>query len=287
MTAKGQRAVAKYIAPAVILTALVWAAPLLFSVWLSFTDATPGKMGSFVGGSNYLRLLSDRAFFHSVNVSIIFAAGSVVLNIGLGLIIAIALRTRQKVQTMAQGALLLPWILSELAVALIWNGFLDERSGLVNTAMVKMGAAPLPFFSNHVGAMIALWLASLWRGLAFSVMLQMAGISTLRTNLIFAARIDGAGWIQIFRSVIWPHQARIISVNAILVFLMAMVSFSLPFALTKGSPLFATDFVALHAYNTAFSGNLDLGYAAAQGMMVLVAYGLLALVLIKFRKKVR
>jgi len=284
-TAVDKWAPAKYLGPAVILVALVWAAPLLFSIYISFTDSTPGKMGNSVGFSNYERLLGDGSFHHSIMVSLFYAAGTVVLSLGLGLLIAIVLRKSPRGIKVSQVALLLPWVLSELAVALIWSGFLDERAGIVNTVLSSMELSPLPFFTTTSGAMTSLWLASIWRGLAFSVMLQMSAIASLPENLLYAAKIDGANRRLIFASIVWPHHRPAIGVNALFVFLMTMVSFSLPFALTKGGPLFATDVVALHSYNTAFFNTMEFGYAAAQGMAVVAAYLVLAMALVRLKRR--
>jgi len=73
--------------------------------------------------------------------------------------------------------------------------------------------------------------------------------------------------------------------NALLVFLMSLTSFSLPFALTGGGPLFATELSALYAYQTAFNGRFELGYAAAQGMLILLISAVLAALLLRLRRR--
>ncbi len=275
----------EFLLPALLLAALVWLVPLIYSVALSFTDATPGAKGAFIGLANYLRALTSAQFANSIFVSLVYAFGATIFGVILGFGIAAVLMPHPKAKAVAQSALLLPWILAELAVALIWGSFLSEGNGLINTALASFGVPSIPFFSSSGGAMSALWLANLWRGLALSVMLQMTGLASLPSNLIHAAQIDGAPWHQILRDVLWPHQWRFIAINAMLVFLMAAVSFSLPFALTSGGPLFSTELVALFAYRTGFSGYFELGYAAAQGMIVLIAYGVLALLLLRIRRK--
>jgi len=274
----------KLLAPLLILTALVWAAPLLYSFYLAFSDATPGSAGRFIGLANFARAFQDARFWHALWVSTVFALGVVFFNVSGGLMLAVVFRRHFKERSMAQVALLLPWVLSELAVAQVWRGFLDENTGLVNMLVVWMGGAALPWRTNGVWAMISLWIASLWRGLAFSTMLQMAGLASLPEHLIHAAKLDGANRLMILRAVVWPHLRRVLAANALLVFLMAMVTFSLPFALTGGGPLFDTEVVALYTYRTAFTSNFNLGYAAAQGMLVLCAYTLLTLVLLRVRR---
>lgn len=283
MKASRERFPSAYILPALVLAGLVSGLPLLYAAVLSATDASPGAPGAFVGASNYLRALIDPAFHNALQRSLIFAAGAVILNVGFGLTLAMALRTHPRARAVVQTALLLPWVLSELAVALIWGGFLDERSGMINTFLASFGAGPLSIRTDPAAAMGALWVAALWCGLAFSCMLQMAGLASLPGNLIQAAWLDGASRFRIFRGILWPHQARIIAVNALVVGMTAMVTFALPFALTRGGPLHATELAALFAYRTAFSGNFELGYAAAQGMLMLVAFALTLAALFRLR----
>lgn len=273
-----------YLAPALFVCLLVWILPLVLTAGLALTDTKTGQSGVFTGHANLIRALTDPDFLGSCLSSLVFASGLTILNVGLGLALAVALMNNHKAKSMVQTALLLPWVLSELAVALIWSGFLDESAGFINVFLIRLGFGPLPFLTTSAGAMIALWLAATWRGLAFSAILQMAGLYSLPKNLIPAAKSDGAGKGMIFSKIIWPHQAKTLAINAVMVFLMAAVSFSLPFALTGGGPLHATEFVALKAYNTAFGGNFEMGYAAAQGIVILILYAIAAMALIRLRK---
>ncbi len=273
-----------YLLPALSLAAVVWGLPLLYALFLSLTEATPGRTGEFVGLANYLVALTDTGFLRSVSLSVFFALGLTFLNVGAGFGIALAFRSNSSARAVAQTALLLPWVLSELAVALIWGGFCHE-SGLLNLALEGIGLPRLLFRSSAPAAMGVLWMASLWRGLAFSAMLQMAGLASLPQSLINAAKVDGARFPQIFFKVIWPHQSRIIAVNMLLVFLHSLIIFALPFALTGGGPLGATEFVSLYTYHTAFGGDYELGYAAAQGMIILVLYGIFMTLLLRLRQR--
>lgn len=273
----------RFVIPALFLIILVWVLPLLYSFCISFTNASPGAGGGFVGLENYLRIIQMPQFANSIFVSIVYGFGAVLLNVGLGSFLALALRKNEKGKGIVQSALLLPWVLSELAVALIWNGFLDENTGIVNTTLIQLGLQGIPFMTSASGAMAALWIATLWRGLAFSTMLQMAGLASLPENLIHAARVDGAGKWQIMRWIFLPHQWRVLTVNSLLVLMTAVSAFSLPFALTGGGPIFSTETVALFAYRQAFTGNFELGLAAAAGMVMLAGYAVFAAVLIRLR----
>jgi ABC-type sugar transport system permease subunit len=274
-----------HLAPLIFLALLLWAFPLVYSLALAFTDASPGRAGAFVGAANFARVVRDARFFNSLRVSVAFAAGAVVLNVGFGLLLALAFRRRPRARRTAQVALLLPWVLSEPAVALIWRGLLDENFGWFNIVLQRLGAAPLAWRTDPLLALSSLWLASLWQGLAFSALLQMAGLSSLPERLVQAARLDGAGRGLIFRRIVWAHQRGVVLTNALLVFLTAFVSFSLPFALTGGGPLFATELSSLYAFHTAFGGRFELGYAAAQGMVILAACVALAIALWRLRRR--
>lgn len=275
---------AGFLLPALTLAFLVWAFPLFYALALSFTDASPGTAGRFLGADNFLRALTDARFGHALLISFVFAAGAVVLHVGCGFGLALVFYRRRGQRTWLQIALLLPWTVSEIAAALIWYEFLNQDSGLFNWLLTEIGLPALPWKTNALAAMIALWVAYLWHGLAFSTLLQMAGLASLPSNLLAAARLDGAGGGQILRRIVWPHQRRVAAANALLVWLSAMVAFSLPFALTAGGPLHATEMVSLYTYNTAFGGRFELGYASALGLLVLAIYAVFAALYLKSRR---
>ncbi len=276
---------AALLAPTLLLVTLLWLFPLVYSLALSFTDATPGRPGGWVGLANFSRALADARFVNALRVSAVFAAGAALLQVGAGLSLALALRRRPRARNAVQVALLLPWVLSEPAVALIWRGLLDENIGWFNIVLQHLGAAPWAWRTDPFLALASLWLAALWQGLAFSAFLEMAALSSLPEELLHAARLDGANRRLIFRRIIWPHQRGMVLVNTLLVLLTSLIAFSLPFALTGGGPLFATELAALFAYHTAFDGQFELGYAAAQGMLLLLACAVLATLWLRLRRR--
>jgi multiple sugar transport system permease protein len=275
--------ITRLVIPALALAAFVWLAPLLYAFVLSFSNVNPGGPATFSGVLNYLRALTDPRFANAVLRSFLFAGPAAFICTALGLGIALAIRNSPKARATTHTVLLVPWALSELAVALIWRGYLDQQFGLVNMTLTRLGFAGVPWATSAFWATAALINAWVWRGLGVSTLLQSAGVTTLPNRLLWAARLDGAGTKQVLTQIVWPHQRRYLLVNFLMTFLGAMVAFSLPFALTGGGPLFSTETASLYAYRTAFSGSFDLGYAAAQGVIVLAAYAILASVLMKRR----
>ena len=114
MRGQASRFPTSYLLPALLLAALVWGAPLIYSFAISFSDATPGADGSFTGAANYLKAFSDPRFGNSLFVSLVFATGAMVLGVGLGFGIAVALRRNERARAAAQTALLLPWCFPSL-----------------------------------------------------------------------------------------------------------------------------------------------------------------------------
>jgi multiple sugar transport system permease protein len=276
----------RWLAPALGLIALAWAVPVVYTFALAFTNASIGTNGSFVGLSNFAAALGDARFGHALVVSAVFAFGSVVLNVGAGLGIAWVVFRSRRSRAFLQTVLLLPWALSEIAVAMVWHEFLAQDGGLINLVTVKLGLGAVAWKTSTVGAMSALWLASLWHGLAFSALLQMAGLASLQPELIQAARLEGASRGLILRRIILPHQRGALVANSLLVGLSSLVAFSLPFALTGGGPLFATELVSLYTFRVAFGGEYRLGYAAALGLLVLALYAGPAFFYLKRRRAV-
>lgn len=284
MNARQAPPVWAYIAPPALLALLVWAAPLIYALALSFTDAGPGGAGRWVGAAHYWRLLHDPLFGRAIVASLLFAGGAVGLQVGLGFGLALMVLDSPRRRLLVTLLLLIPWTLSDIAVALVWHEFLGEEGGLLNWLLAQLSFGPLPWKTNAGFAYAALWTATLWHGLALSALLQMAGLASLPAHLLAAARLDGAPRLLILREILLPHQRRMLITNGLLVWLASMVSFTLPFALTGGGPLRATELVALNAYRTAFNGRMELGYASALGMAILAVYAVFAALYLRLRR---
>lgn len=276
--------VLRYLGPPIGLALIVWAAPLAYALALSFTDAGPGGAGRLIGLSNYLRLLGDPLFGRAILASLLFACGAVVLQVGLGFGLALTALESPRRKLLVTLLLLVPWTLSDIAVALVWHEFLGEEGGLLNWLLTQLSLGPLPWKTHAGFAFGALWIATLWHGLALSALLQLAGLASLPNHLLAAARLDGASRLMMLRHILLPHQRRMLGANALLVWMGAMVSFTLPFALTGGGPLRATELVALFTYRTAFGGRMELGYASALGMAILALYAVFAAMYLRLRR---
>ena len=273
-----------YLAPALVYVALIWLAPLVYTTFLSATDAaTYGPGAAFTGLDNYRELLGDPGFRNSLRVTGLFAAGSVALHLVCGFLVAHVILASGRWRGLVQALVLFPWVISEIAAALAWQWLLHEESGLANLFLTRLGMPAAPWLSNPSWAMASLLLAHLWRGMALSVWIQLAGLQSIPHRLTEAARLDGAGALSLALRVRLPLMRRLLAANAALVALGAISAFTLPYALMKeGGPLRAIEVLSLFLYRMVFSEN-RLGYGAAAGIVALLGFVLLAAVLASAR----
>jgi ABC-type sugar transport system permease subunit len=261
------------VAPAVIIIALVALFPLGWTAWesLHLHDLRmPWRGRPFVGLANYIAALSDPRFWGAMWHTGLFTAASVALEIGLGLILALALNRTYRGRGLVRAAVLIPWAIPTVVAALLWQFMFDGQAGIANALLVDLGILDLPFvwFVHHLGAWIPIVLADVWKMTPFVALLLLAGLQNIDASLYEAAAIDGAGAWKQFTQVTLP-----LLKPALLVALI----FDLIFVMTGGGPGTATEPIALYTFNSLLQ-NLRFGYGSALSVIVfLVTFGLAAL----------
>jgi multiple sugar transport system substrate-binding protein len=270
-----------WLAPALVLVTTVLLYPMLDLIRLSFTDTrTHGAAYSYTLDS-YRGFLTDPAFYGMVGVTLVFVASSVVLQLGLGLGIALlidAARRRGAAGTLAaRVAVVSAWVIPGVLVGVLWRILLVEnRAGIVNYWLSLVGVGPLPLLSSGTLAMASLIAANTWRGCAFSMILQFAGLQRIPRELHEAADLEGLGAWARFRMVILPMIAPVVALNLALVTIQTLNTFDLILPLTGGGPARSTEVISLYMYRSAFY-NLEAGRAAAVAVVMLALNLALAL----------
>ena len=258
-----------YLAPAFLFIAALTLIPAGYTVYLSLTNASliyPGQ--SFIGLSNYTRLLKDPLIGNVLNNTFIFVAGSVVLQVGLGLGLALLLNLPYAGRVVVRTLLLATWVIPEIVVGFTWQVILAGGSnGLANSFLANFGIDPVLFFRSGTTAMLVLIGVNVWRGTAFSMILMLAALQGISKELYEAARIDGANALQNLRFITLPLVSATVLITLINNTLQTFNVTGLVFALTGGGPARSTEVLALTMYQAAFS-TFDLGYASAIAMLL-------------------
>jgi ABC-type sugar transport system permease subunit len=253
--------------PSLLYLLFFWGYPAGYAFYLSLTDATFGPGTThFVGLGAYRLLLQDPLFWTSLKNSGILFGASVFLEVSLGLAIALYLSASGKrTRDVLIIAMLLPWLFSEIVTAMTWRSIFMEPLGLLNGLLREAGLPGFPWLGRPHTAMAALVAASTWQGIGISALVILAALQTIPSSLKDLASIDGAvGWRE-FLYVLLPQLKGVLLLDAMLVGIKSLGSFTLVFALTGGGPGYGTEVLATYVYRLTFS-HYDLGIASAAGV---------------------
>ncbi|MEV0168608.1 carbohydrate ABC transporter permease [Nonomuraea fuscirosea] len=268
--------------PALVLLAIFLAGPILWSVYIAFTNETLTGSASvnsqFVGVANFVKLFGDPNFINSFLLTFIFVIGSAVIGQNtLGLIIALLMRGRGRVtRSVVNGVVIAAWVMPEVVAAACWFSFLAE-DGTLNTVL---GVSQEWLYT---APMLAVILANVWRGTAFSMLVYSAALSEVPADLVEAAAVDGASPARRLLHITLPLIRRSIMANLMLITLQTLASFGLIYALTGGGPGTASQTTPLYMYEQAFR-YFEIGYGSAIALVMLVIGALFSLVYLRLIK---
>jgi ABC-type sugar transport system permease subunit len=264
------------LAPYLILFLVVLAYPLLYSIYLSFFDATLGRTPTFVGAGNFVQLFTDAEFYQALRNTVFFAIFVVVGETILPLVMALAMNERLPLRALFRTAFFLPVVCSWVVVSLIWS-LLFAQQGLVNTIIQTVGFSPQPFFSNAGQAMWIIIATTVWRNLGYYMVIYLAALQGVPQDLYEAAAVDGATrWRQLWHIAV-PALRPVIYFVLTISIITSMQLFTQPFIMTNGGPLNATISIVQLLYRHAFV-QLEFGYGSAIATFLLVLLVALALV---------
>lgn len=245
------------IAPALALLAAVLAWPLLSAILMSFQDVrVVGSDGPFIRLANYEKVLADPAFWRAAKLSLIWVVANAVVQTALALAAALVLNQRFRGVKIARTWIILSWIVPTVVVVMVWRWLFSTSGGVVNPALVGLGLAdrPVGFFATPWTAFATLVFINSWRWFPFITLMMLAGLTRIPTDLIEAARVDGAGPWKRFTRITWPLMAPTMTVLLVIGTLLSFNVFDVIWLLTSGGPAGATRTLPVLIYETAFKG---------------------------------
>jgi multiple sugar transport system permease protein len=257
--------------------------PVLASLYLSFNDYSVAGTPKWVGLANYAKAISgsDTLFWPSVGRTFQYALIMVPVGISLSLLIAIALNQNLHLTPVLRTFYFLPSLTPIVAAALIWKWLYEPDFGEINALLALVGIEGPKWLSDSSYALYSLMVIALWGAAGGGTMvIFLAGLQSVPTELHEAAEIDGAGRWTRFWSVTVPMISPTILFNLILGVVGALQVFTLPVVASNGGPHYATYTFILHLYQQGFL-NFDMGYASALAWIFLAI--VLALTLINLR----
>jgi multiple sugar transport system permease protein len=259
--------------------------PLGYAVALSFTPFGVGAPHFVFGGlDNYVSALGDSLFTNSVVTTFVIAVGAVVLEVVLGLALAILLSQRFRGMKLARVALLFPMMTPPLVVGVVWKTLLFPATGPFAGIFSSVGIVWPDVLASSLGARAAVIVMDVWEYTPFVMLILLAGIQSIPSTVSEAAQVDGARSFGMFRFVILPYITPVIIVAVIFRLLTAAKMFDTVYVLTRGGPSFSTDVISSFVQRT-FVFAYELSYASAAAIMFMVVMFILALVLTRVMRR--
>lgn len=277
-----------FISPFFILFGLFGLFPLCYSIILSLSNWHANKPLEFVGLQNYYNLLfHDSVFWTSLwNVVYIFLV-NVPIMILLAIILAVILNSQYvRFKDIFRVIYLLPYVTSVLAVSIIFYILFDTSLGLVNLALGKIGISAVPWITSPVFSKISIVIMITWKWVGYNMIIALAGLQSIDTQVYDAAKIDGAGTIRTFFRITIPMLWPVIFFMLIMSTIGTFNMFTEPYILTQGGPGYSSITLVLYLYRVSFKFfNLSYGSTIAIVTFILILIPSLVQVKLMTRKE--
>ena len=205
-------------APMIIYLACFLAFPMVWGLYMSFTNKTIGNPASFVGFKNYIRLLGDAEYRRSILNTVFFTAVSILVKTVLGMLMALSLNQKFKGRNIARALLMIPWTLPNIVVVYNWRWIFNSTGGIANYILKSLHITntDIIWFGSAGLAMTTIIVANVWRGTPFFGVSILAKLQTIPKDYYEAAEIDGAGLWQKFRHITLPEVKDVTILSALM-----------------------------------------------------------------------
>jgi multiple sugar transport system permease protein len=274
-----------FLLPALIILLAFTLYPMGQAVYLSLTDYNLIRSAEWVGLANYEELMQDPAFWNAFGNTVLYALVVTPVTVVFALLFALMLNQRFAGRAFSRTAIFLPFIVSLGIIAIAWAFLLDPNIGLLSYWLSLIGIAPEQgWLTDPRYAMAAVMIVGVWKNVGFYMVIYLAGLQSIPVDMYEAARLDGAGPWQRFRSITLPllsNQTLLVSVLALIATLQA---FDQIWVMTRGGPFFRTETLVMLIYREGFQ-ELRFGYASAISFVLLVFVFILSMIQFGFLRR--
>lgn len=270
-----------FVAPALVVLLAMNVFPLLFNVYLSFTNAdlSGGNVRS-VGASNYTILFSEPGYANALTTTASFVFFSVSIELILGFALALAMRDRLPGKAAVLTILLIPMMLCPVVLSLFWNLILNAHYGALNQLLGFFGLPEPQWLTDDDLKFVSILLVDIWMWTPFMMLVALAGLNAIPKHIYEAAEIDRAGRFMVFRTVTLPMCAPLLGLAVLLRATDALKQFDLVMALTGPNDV-TTQTLSARIYQVVFR-NYKVGLGSAYGVVILVAVIAVATIFVRY-----
>ncbi len=267
-------------APSLALLLLLFVGPVLYALYLGFTNlelvGPRSQAYGFTGLANVQRMARDATFWKATTLTIIFVVGSAIVGQSvLGMTLALLMQRAAAALRLSVGAVVIAaWVLPEITAAFVWYAF-SQAGG---TLSLLLGSPRTNYLVS--APMLIVCVANIWRNVAFSMLVFAAGLRNVPNEVVEAAEVEGASYWQRLFQVVLPILRSTIVTNLLLVTLLNISGFTLIYAMTQGGPGTDTTTLPLYVYLEAFNYN-QLGYGTAISLVLVLIGGAFSLLFVR------
>ncbi|GGC64452.1 carbohydrate ABC transporter permease [Haloferax sulfurifontis] len=259
--------------PAILAITAIFVYPVFYLFRQSLYLTIPGSVERFVGIQNFVTMFQRASFWDYFLNTLIYSFGSLVISLGTGLVIALAINhvTHSKLRDVYSTLLMFSWAIPLAVVALIWKWmFTGNQLGFFNMALMDLGliSSPISWLATQEFAMLAVTLTDAWARMPFAMLLLLAGLQSIPEHMYDAAKVDGATTFQTFRAITVQYLRPYIAIVALINWMFAFRAFAVVFPMTKGGPGTSTTIFSIHIYREGMI-NFNYGYASAVAVFII------------------
>lgn len=263
-----------FIMPILVINLIVIIIPSVVGLGAGFTDWTGYGTPNFIGLDNFERLFQDDIFFKALKNNLIWTGLFLTAPIGVGLLGAYMLSIVKQGQMLFRVAYFIPYVIASVVNSQLWRQLLHPRVG-IGAWLADHGIEILdfPIFGTRSTALYGVAFVDAWHFWGFLVVIYLAAMSAVDTELYEVARLDGASRFQQFRFVTLPSIRPTLIFTILMIIIWSSTTFDYVYQITSGGPANASELMSTYLYDNAFA-RFDAGYAAGIGMMMSLWVGL-------------
>ena len=263
-----ERAGLLLILPAFLIIVGLIGYPFVYSIFLSFTNTTIGKLGDFVGFKNFIALAKSSRYQDVLIRSVIYTIGSLIPKLFFGLGVALLLRNlgNYKWTKFLKSLFLFPWVIPTSLSALAWLWLYNPNFSVLNWIIAKIipGSTGIGWVLSPAMAMVSVIVFNVWRGVPFFAISFLAGLLSIDEELYEAADVEGANGLQKFLHISLPLLKPVVSIVLLFSMLMTIAEFNSIYIITNGGPQSSTQIIAFYSYVEGIrGGSLSRGAAVS------------------------
>jgi sn-glycerol 3-phosphate transport system permease protein len=274
-----------FVAPNFVLLAVFTFWPVLYSLYLSLLKWNMvARARPFVGLANYQAMAADPVFWLVLRNTFLLAAGTVLVKLALALALAVALNRKLAGRALYRAVIFSPTFTTSVAVAMVWSWILDPNYGLLRLFLNAVGLSSPNWLGDVHWALPAVMIVTIWSGLGYDMVIFLAGLQGIPAELYDAARVDGAGPLDVFMRITFPLLSPTTFFLLVISVIGALRAFDVVAVMTGGGPLNSSNVYVLYLYQNAFKW-FRAGYASALALVLFVLILLITVAQMRLSKR--